>query len=202
MVEKAHFLQPYTHIFCVGPAKFETLRLVIHHAGDNSVPFFYMQSIGFYSQFSVSLPAAFPVVDTHPDPLSTMDLRLLCPWPALKQFAKEKTSGLDSMNDHDHGHVPFVLLLLHYIEDWKLHHNQQIPQTYKEKTEFRNLISKGARTDNPEGGEENYDEAVAAVLKSINPPSLASSTKEVFQAKECTDLSSRVSLQHIINSHC
>jgi amyloid beta precursor protein binding protein 1 len=193
LIENTHALQPYTHILCASPQRFESLKLLAKYAGDRSIPLFYIQSIGFYSQFSISLPLAFPVVDTHPDPVSTADLRLLYPWPELEQFAKEKTAGLEAMNDHEHGHVPFVLLLLHYIKDWKAAHDGKVPQTYKEKTEFRNLISKVARIDNPEGGEENYDEAVAAVLKSINLPSLSSATREVFEAKESAELSSNVS---------
>ncbi len=34
---------------------------------------------------------------------------------------------------------------------------------------------------NAEGGEENFDEAVSAVLKTVTPPSLPSGAKEVFE---------------------
>ena len=43
----------------------------------------------------------------------------------------------------------------------------------------------GARTSNPEGGEDNYDEAAAAVLKSLNPPSISSGLREVFESEDC-----------------
>ena len=92
------------------------------------------------------------------------------------------------MTHHDHGHVPYVLLLLYYLEEWKKTHNGQVPQTYKEKTVFREMITKGARTDNSEGAEENYDEAVAAVLKSLNPASASSAVREVLEAGECKSL--------------
>ena len=144
--------------------------------------------MGFYSHFSVHLPFAFPIVDTHPDPVTTADLRLLTSWPALSQFAEQKTKGLEEMAHHDHGHVPYVLLLLYYLEEWKKTHNGQVPQTYKEKTTFREMVTKGARTDSPEGVEENYDEAVAAVLKSLNPASASSAVRGVFEAGECKSL--------------
>jgi amyloid beta precursor protein binding protein 1 len=60
-----------------------------------------------------------------------------------------------------------------------------VPETYKEKTEFRSIVSQAARTDTPEGSEENFDEAVAAVLKSLNPPQPSSAVKEIFTSPEC-----------------
>lgn len=131
------------------------------------------------------MPPAFPIVDTHPDTETTTDLRLLKPWPELVEFAEKKTADLDSMSPDDHGHVPFLALLLHYLEEWKKTHEGRVPQNYKEKTEFRTTVSQGARTDTPEGGEENFDEAVAAVLKSLNPPEANSSVREIFLAPEC-----------------
>jgi amyloid beta precursor protein binding protein 1 len=155
------------------------------HASAALIPLFYVHSVGFYSHFSVHLPPAYPIVDTHPSPETTSDLRLLHPWPELIQYAQEKTTNLESMAEDDHGHVPWIALLLHYLEIWKSEHNGDIPKSYKEKTEFRSIVSKAARTSNPEGGEENFDEAVAAVLKSLNPPQPSSAVKEVFTSPEC-----------------
>ena len=111
-------------------------------------------------------------------------MRLLKPWPELLDYASRKTANLDAMSLDDHGHVPFVALLLHFLDEWKKEHGGQVPQNYKEKTSFREVVSKAARTDNPEGGEENFDEAVAAVLKSLNPPEPSSAVKDIFKAPE------------------
>jgi amyloid beta precursor protein binding protein 1 len=126
-------------------------------------------------------------VETHPDPEATQDLRLLNPWPELAAAAAS-ISNLDGMDDHQHGHVPYVLLLLHYLEKWKQAHDGNVPSNYKEKSEFREFVRAGARTNNAEGGEENYDEAVAAVLKSLNPFSLRSSIREIFEMDQCRNL--------------
>ena len=98
------------------------------------------------------------------------------------------TSDLETLSDHEHGHVPYLLLLLHYLEHWKHSHDGKAPSTYKEKTDFRDLVRQGARTGTAEGGEENYDEAIAAVLKSLNPPTLTTAVREVFEADECRNL--------------
>jgi amyloid beta precursor protein binding protein 1 len=95
------------------------------------------------------------------------------------KFADDLTKDIGNLSAHEHGHIPYVALLLHYLTKWKEAHGE-LPTTYKEKKAFGAFVAAGARTDNPEGGEENYDEAVAAVLKTISTPSLSSAVKEVF----------------------
>jgi NEDD8-activating enzyme E1 regulatory subunit len=153
------------------------------HPSQPPTPLISLQSIGFYSTFSLQLPSDFPIVDTHPDPDSTQDLRLLAPWPELSAHVSSSI-GLDitKLDDHDHGHVPYVPLLLHYLDEWrKTSTNSTYPRTFKEKIAFRALVSSGARTLNPEGGEENYDEAAAAVLKTITPPAIGSGCREMLE---------------------
>lgn len=147
----------------------------------------YTHSVGFYATFSLQLAAEFPIVETHPDPETTQDLRLLYPWPELVAAAAS-LGDLDSMDDHQHGHVPYVLLLLHFLEQWKQSHGGNVPGNYKEKTEFREFVRSQTRTKNAEGGEENFDEAVAAVLKTISPFSLRSTVREIFEMDQCKQL--------------
>ncbi|OCK83679.1 hypothetical protein K432DRAFT_423190 [Lepidopterella palustris CBS 459.81] len=186
-------LKPYTLILVTAPINPQLLSKLSANAATFQIPTFYIHCIGFYSQFSIHLPPAFPIVDTHPDPESTSDLRLLTPWPELSQFATEKTKGLQEMSHHDHGHVPYICLLLHYLEEWKSTHDGQVPQNYKDKTAFKASVAQGERRNNPEGGEENYDEAVAAVLKSLNPTSISSAVRDVFEAPECKSLTPETS---------
>ena len=165
----------------MGPTKLvRILDELSTYTYQNHIPLFYIHSTGFYSQFLIQLPRDFPLVDTHPDPLSTQDLRLLNPWPELIEFVRAKTSNLAALSAHDHGHIPYLLLLLHYLEEWKASHDGKPPENYKEKSAFRDVVRAGARSENPEGGEENFDEAVAAVLKSLNPSSISSGLRAVF----------------------
>ncbi|KAI9375517.1 hypothetical protein BJX61DRAFT_494006 [Aspergillus egyptiacus] len=182
--EDPGFLPQHKLVLISGPIKRSSMRSVCSAAQTLGIPVLYTRSVGFYSTFSLQLPAVFPIVETHPDPESTQDLRLLTPWSELADAAAS-ISDLDSLDDHQHGHVPYVLLLLHYLEKWKEAHGGTVPSNYKEKSEFREFVRSNARTNNPQGGEENYDEAVAAVLKSLNPFSLRSSTREIFEMEEC-----------------
>ncbi|KAJ5348924.1 hypothetical protein MYU51_007269 [Penicillium brevicompactum] len=183
------FLPRHKLVIISGPIRRSTLAPLCWQAKNLGIPVLYLHSVGFYSTFSVQLPAEFPIVETHPDPESTQDLRLLNPWPELVAAAA-KLNDLDTLDDHQHGHVPYILLLLHFLEQWKTSHDGNAPKNYKEKTEFREFLRAQARTSNPEGGEENFDEAVSAVLKTIAPFELRSSIREIFNMDECQQLTS------------
>lgn len=180
-------LTPYNLIILCAPISLEPLQRICSYAQRSSIPVIYLQSTGFYASFSIQLPSEFPIVDTHPDPESTQDLRLLAPWPEL-EAAVDSLDDLSALSDHDHGHIPYILLLLHYLKEWKASHDGNYPSTFKEKTQFRDLVRSGVRTDNPEGGEENYDEACAAVLKSIAPPPMERGCKEMLAMQSCVEL--------------
>lgn len=165
------------------PIRSEDLALLQAYGRQHQTPLVAIHSAGFYSYFRIDLPNDFPIVDTHPDETATTDLRLLTPWPELVTFARELTRDMDALDNHLHGHLPFVAILLHYLDAWRETHGGANPATYAEKIAFRRLVQEAARKDNPEGGEENFDEAVAAVLKTITPSTLPSGLREVFEYK-------------------
>lgn len=173
----------YTLIIVAAPIDPTILANIQDNARNRQIPLFYLHSVGFYSSFSILLPPAFPIVDTHPDPTATTDLRILKPWPALQEFAREKTKGMETMQPHDKAHIPYICLLLHYLEQWKKKHDGKIPDNYKEKQDFRDNYVRSGSPD-----EENFDEACANVLKSLNPPTPSSSVRDILSAPEASDL--------------
>ncbi|KAK4245472.1 hypothetical protein C7999DRAFT_43002 [Corynascus novoguineensis] len=173
----------FTLIMYTHPIRPEQLAQLEAYGQQHKTPLVAIHSAGFYSYFQINLPGAFPIVDTHPDETATTDLRLLNPWPELVTFAEELTKDIDGLDDFQHGHLPYVVILLHYLEQWKAAHDGKHPASFKEKTEFRKIVQGAARTNNPEGGEENFDEAAAAVVKTVVQPSLPSGLKEVFEYK-------------------
>ena len=175
----------YTLVLLIAPTTRSVIYSITVGTWASQIPLVYVHSVGFYAHFTIQLPQSFPIVDTHPDPASTQDLRLLAPWDELLEYSREQTRDLDKLSDHDHGHVPYLLLLLHYLDKWREEHRGKFPENYKEKDALRSAIRAGARTKNPEGGEENYDEAVGAVLKSLNAPSIPSGLKDIFQESHC-----------------
>jgi len=171
----------FTAIMYTHPIRPDYVPLLESYSRQNKTPLVAIHSAGFYSYFQLALPGAFPIVDTHPDETATTDLRVLDPWPELADFARNMAGDIGRLDDHEHGHLPYLVLLIHFLDQWKESHGNQYPSTYKEKTEFRKLVQSSARTDNAEGGEENFDEAAAAVLKALVPASLPSGLKEVFE---------------------
>lgn len=171
--------EKYTLIMYSFPIEPATIARAEKYSADHKIPLIGIHSAGFYSYFKTHLPGNFPIVDTHPDSTATTDLRLLKPWPELSSFAADLTKDIDTLNDHEHGHIPYLVLLLYYLGKWK-ESSGSYPDGYKEKTEFKKTVSNGMRRNNAEGGEENYEEAVAAVIKNTSIRDLPSSVKEFF----------------------
>jgi NEDD8-activating enzyme E1 regulatory subunit len=46
-----------------------------------------------------------------------VDLRLDTPWPELARLAN--SLEFEEMDDFEHGHVPYILILLKILEAWK-----------------------------------------------------------------------------------
>ena len=107
-------------------------------------------------------------------------------------LAKEATQNLEAQTEHQHGHIPYALLLLHYLGVWKESHGGELPKSYKEKNEFKKLVHSGMRTNVAGGSEENYEEAVAAVLKNVKPHEINSDTKVVLEDERCRNLNQNV----------
>ncbi|KAF4971179.1 hypothetical protein FSARC_1901 [Fusarium sarcochroum] len=170
----------FTIILYALPLPQDQVQLIQNYAQQHKIPTISVHSVGYYSYFKSTLPGTFPIVDTHPDEVATTDLRLLAPWPELTEFSRNMTKDIDTLDNHEHGHLPLVVVLLHYLEQWQQTHDGVYPTSYADKTAFRKTVSEAMRTDSPEGGEENFEEAIAAVMKHVVAPSLPSSLQQVF----------------------
>ncbi|EXM27417.1 hypothetical protein V3481_014696 [Fusarium oxysporum f. sp. vasinfectum] len=170
----------FTIILYALPLPHDQVQLIQNYSHKHKIPTIAVHSVGYYSYFKTTLPGTFPIVDTHPGETATTDLRLLAPWPELLEFSQSMTENIDNLDSHEHGHLPMVVILLHYLEQWKEAHGGAYPTSYIDKTAFRKTVSEAMRTDNPEGGEENFEEAIAAVMKHVVTPSLPSSLRQVF----------------------
>lgn len=176
--------EPFTIILYTYPIEKDRLDEIKKYSKQHCIPLVAVHSAGFYSYFNINLPGAFPIVETHPDESATTDLRLLAPWPELLEFTERMTADLDSQSSHEHGHIPLVVILLHHLEKWKQAHGGLYPVTYADKQAFRATIFESMRKDNPEGGEENFEEAMAAVMQHVVQPGIPSSLKKVFDYKQ------------------
>ena len=120
------------------------------------------------------------IIESKPDHLPH-DLRLSNPWPELSAFAESFRIGdgakeydlYEHMDDMTFKHVPYVVLLLHMLEQWKRTHDGEAPCTSADLRELKANIRAMLR----KGDEENIREAVAAAHRLISPkPSSSSSS--------------------------
>ncbi|RKF62917.1 NEDD8-activating enzyme E1 regulatory subunit [Erysiphe neolycopersici] len=169
----------FSFILCTLPVQAEILSFIKNHTNNSKIPLILIHSLGFYSYFRSILPVTIPIVNTHPEAQANTDLRLLNPWKELSEFSQGLTKNIDQLNDHQHGHIPYVALLLHFLAEWKKSHGSW-PDSYSERMEFRKIVAASART-NTGGREENFDEAVAAVMRNIKIPTLSAAAQEVFE---------------------
>ncbi|KAL1899003.1 hypothetical protein Cpir12675_001663 [Ceratocystis pirilliformis] len=173
-------LPAFTIVLYALPINPEYQDIIEAYGKKHRIPIFSVHSAGFYAYFNIHLSGPLLITETHPDPATTTDLRLLSPWAALIDFADNITKDLESQDHHTHGHVPYVAILLHYLQKWKDNHEGSYPLTFSQKNEFRKIVAAAMRTDNPEGGEENFEEAVAAVMRNLTKPSLPPNLKQIF----------------------
>ncbi|KAH7100519.1 hypothetical protein BKA62DRAFT_658539 [Auriculariales sp. MPI-PUGE-AT-0066] len=106
------------------------------------------------------------VIDSHSE--TTPSLRIDKPFPALLEHAL--SLDFKNMDEVERAHVPYLIILVRVLEDWKKSHNGQPPKDAKEKKEFKESIhTYGAKRD-----EENFEEAEAQAYRawtSTNVPS-------------------------------
>ncbi|KAI8984578.1 Appbp1-Uba3-Nedd8, an E1-ubiquitin-like protein complex with Atp [Mycotypha africana] len=142
---------------------------------------FTIKSKGLVGMFSVQAPEH-TIIESHPE--NTVDLRLACPFKQLVDYVA--TIDLDKMDQTDHSHVPFVVVILKYVEAWKAKHDGKAPQNYQERQELIKDIRAGMRT--PE--EENFEEAISHVWRLSNSDTISSEIRHLFEDPACQNATS------------
>ena len=105
------------------------------------------------------------VTEAKPDNF-IQDMWLDTPFPEL--VALKESYDFATMGKKAHSHVPYVVILLAFLDKWKALHGSS-PLTYKEKVKFRDFVDEG-RLKNEDGvplTEENFEEARKVVVKTL-----------------------------------
>ena len=109
-------------------------------------------------------------------------LRITRPFPALLEWARNL--DLQNMDTTDHGHLPFVVILVRAVDEWRksvsasrhsvrscpyvLQHDGNLPKTAAEKKEFKsNILAMRVKPD-----EENFEEAEAQAWRVWSEPAV------------------------------
>ena len=113
-----------------------TLILLSKKLWDLEIPFIVCHSYGFVVYIRVQV-TEHTLIETHTDN-QIPDLRLDQPFLSLKKYVD--SIDLEAMEYKDHAHVPYLIVLHIYLQQWKGEHNWQLPESYKEKEVFRSTV--------------------------------------------------------------
>ncbi|KAL5021823.1 hypothetical protein ScPMuIL_000978 [Solemya velum] len=163
-----------------------TLLQLASYLWEKGVPLLVCRSYGFIGYMRLVV-GEHPVVESHPDSAHE-DLRLDRPFTGLVELCDR--INLDNMNKKEHSHIPWLIVLYKYIEEWKRTHNGEAPKNYREKNQLKDLIREGIRKTKegvPEE-EENFMEAIKSVNTALVPTQVPSTVRKLFEDEECLNL--------------
>lgn len=129
-----------------------------------SLPLLNVRCYGLLGYIRIQTSPPYHVVKDAKKTNKLADLRLADGpsgvFPGLKKVY-DSIPKLDTMTDSkDHGHVPYIILLLQALEKWKETNVRRVPETYEEKEEFRKLVKSMANDfENELNFQEGYDQA-------------------------------------------
>lgn len=112
-----------------------------------------VQSYGLMGVVRLQLPGRVPLLDPKPTNAHP-DLRLVSSFPSLDAMAY--SIDLSTLESHQHGHVPYPIILLQAIKVWKQKHDGKAPASFAEKQEFQSFVKSMRRDEN----QINFEEAV------------------------------------------
>ncbi|KAJ1960079.1 hypothetical protein IWQ62_004366 [Dispira parvispora] len=131
---------------------------------------------GFLGHIRVQV-AEHTVTETHTT--NTLDLRLDCPFPAMKELFSK--FNLDCEDPIEHGNIPFVVILYHILEQWKRNNPQKTILSFSDKREIRAMVRQARHNSQ----EENFQEAEEYVVRALNPTVLPANVLALFDHPTC-----------------
>ncbi|XP_078361000.1 NEDD8-activating enzyme E1 regulatory subunit-like [Oculina patagonica] len=182
--ENSDFFKSFTVVIATQLPEETLLKLGVLLWSSN-IPLLVCRSYGFIGCMRIVLQEHC-VVESHPDNAHP-DLRLDRPFPGLVEYVG--ALDLDTMTKQEHGHTPYVVLLLKYLNKWKAEHDGRPPQNYKEKDLFKKMLRGGilVNKDGVPEEEENFDEAIKAVNTALVPTRIPSEVSKIFSDDACSN---------------
>mmetsp|Transcript_10827 Transcript_10827/g.31018 ORF Transcript_10827/g.31018 Transcript_10827/m.31018 type:complete len:531 (+) Transcript_10827:1858-3450(+) len=117
------------------------LEAVSSACRDGKIPVLAVSSYGLIGTVRLQAPIL-ALMDPKPT-TSPPDLRLKNSFPALDELAA--SIKWDELKDHEHGHIPYPLILHKVAQEWKTGHDGNLPKTMDEKAAFRKAIESMSR---------------------------------------------------------
>ncbi|KAF8343663.1 hypothetical protein F5887DRAFT_1103541 [Amanita rubescens] len=136
---------------------------------DESLPsLVVVRSAGFLAEFSIQFHEH-AIIESHLD--TSPSLRIDNAFPALLDYSL--SLDLENMDVTDHVHIPYVVLLVRALEDWKKTHNG-LPPTSADKESFKSQVAGGRRKLDEDNVEEAENQAYRCWTSSVVPSEISS----------------------------
>jgi amyloid beta precursor protein binding protein 1 len=134
------------------------LRGVAKECTDRKIPLIIVQSYGLIGSVRIQSPPL-PILEPKPENEPPV-LSLVQPFDSFVQLAQ--SIDWDKLDNAQHGHVPYPLILWNVAREWKASHGGALPSSFHEKEEFRQSIrAKSRNWDN----ELNFQEDVVYSIR-------------------------------------
>lgn len=145
-----------------------------------NIPMVIADSIGYLGYLRVVFKEHV-IVQAHPDN-ALEDLRLDCPFQELIDYFDN--INMDEMDNLQHSHTPYLVILFKALKTWQQQTNSSWPQNYKEKSQIKEIVKQGVMR-NEEGvplDEENFEEALRNVNNVFISTRVPSDIREFFSS--------------------
>lgn len=123
-------------------------------AKELSLPLLLVRTYGLLGEVRVQSGAdCFATLEPRPD-ADKPDLRIPSAvsgsFPELLAFAEARLGKMKDMDEQQHAHVPYPVLLIAALRSWKEQKGTDAPASFAEKNEFRDLLKSMSRNVNLE----------------------------------------------------
>ncbi|KDR70143.1 hypothetical protein GALMADRAFT_254985 [Galerina marginata CBS 339.88] len=147
---------------------------------ESNPPLLVVRSAGFLAEFYIQYHEH-TVIESHPE--TPQSLLIDKPFPALLDYAMKL--DFENMDVTDHAHIPYVVILVRLLEEWKKTHDGSPPSTYEEKKVFKkSILAMQKKSD-----EENFEEAEAQAYRTWTKTTVPSETSKLFSDPKVLSLS-------------
>lgn len=148
---------------------------------DKGIPLLIVSTSGFYGSLHI-INKETTIVETH-DPSKMFDLRIDQPWHELQDYADSFV--LETLDDPEHAHVPYIVIFIKALQAWKSDHGGQPPLNYAQKKQFRSEYVEGMARDIRI--ETNFMEASQSIHRALQVSNIPDSIRQLFENPAIAD---------------
>ena len=156
------------------------LRALGRRCWANGVPLIIAKINGFIGYTRIVMPELC-IVESKPDS-ALEDLRIPRPFEELKAISD--AIDIDVEDSAVHSHIPWIVILLKVLDEWRASTGTEGPADLKAKREFKKLVQSKNR-----GMEENFTEAHAQAHYAYTHPTVPDEVKAILSDPCCSNIS-------------